>query len=65
MKINAVADESWNNEQSNTLVYYAVKLVGKDMCVSIHLITPDEIVTDASGKIRSVISYVKAFSSPV
>lgn len=62
LQINVVPDDSWNDEQRDKLVYYAVKLLGKDMRVSLHLITPDEIVTDSSGKIRSVISYVNACS---
>jgi len=59
LQINVVPNESWNEKQKENMVHYAAKLVGTDMNLFIHLVQPDEIIADTSGKIRSVISYVK------
>jgi len=56
LSVHVVPEESWNPSQKDKLAYYVKKLVGKEMAVHIHQITQDDIITDASGKIRTVIS---------
>ncbi|NVL90019.1 MAG: phenylacetate--CoA ligase family protein [Desulfobacterales bacterium] len=62
LRINVVPDEAWDDKQQEKLSYCVKRLVGKNMNVFIHRIMPDEIVTDVSGKIRTVISSVKVGS---
>ncbi|MBN2845554.1 MAG: phenylacetate--CoA ligase family protein [Deltaproteobacteria bacterium] len=57
--INVVPEKEWDDRQEEELAYYVTKLVGTGMKIHIHKVTQHDIVTDASGKIRSVISCVK------
>lgn len=59
LHINVVPEKEWDARQEEELAYYVTKLVGTGMKIHIHKVTQDDIVTDASGKIRSVISCVK------
>ncbi len=58
--INIVPDKEWNNGQRDRLLFYAKKLVGTEMAVSLREISQDEIIVNESGKIRSVISLLKS-----
>lgn len=59
LHINVVPEKEWDARQEDKLAYYVKKLVGTGMRSHIHKVTQDDIITDASGKIRSVISCVK------
>ena len=59
LHINVVPEKEWDARQEDKLNYYVTKLVGTSMRAHIHKVTQDDIITDASGKIRSVISCVK------
>lgn len=59
LHINIVPNESWDDKQREKMFYYVKNLVGADMNIIIRQVMPDEITRDASGKMRSVISYVK------
>jgi len=59
LHINVVPKRDWDARQEDILLHYVTKLVGTGMSVHIHAVTQDNIITDASGKIRSVISSVK------
>jgi phenylacetate-CoA ligase len=57
--VNVVPNEAWDNGQEERLASYVRKLAGKSMDIHVNQVTSDEIITDSSGKIRSVISYVE------
>ena len=59
LHVNVVPGETWTEGKSEKLFSYVKKLAGKEMAVRMHQITQDDIITDASGKTRAVISYVK------
>jgi len=59
LHVNVVPGETWTKGEHEKLSCYVTKLVGKEIDVRMHQITQDDIITDASGKTRAVISYVK------
>ena len=59
LHINVVPEKEWDARQEDKLTHYVTKLIGTGMRAHIHKVTQDDIITDASGKIRSVISCVK------
>ena len=59
LHVNVVPGETWTEGESEKLSCYVKKLAGKEMDVRMHQITQNDIITDTSGKTRTVISYVK------
>ena len=56
LQINVVPNSTWDENQEEKLKFYAAKLAGTGMNIAVHQITPDHIIRDASGKVRSVVS---------
>ena len=54
--VNIVPGVLWNSGEEEKLSGYLLKLIGKNMEVTIRQITMGEIIRDSSGKIRTVIS---------
>ncbi|MFC1857440.1 phenylacetate--CoA ligase family protein [Thermodesulfobacteriota bacterium] len=58
LNVNVVPAQSWHVAHEEKLARYVKKLVGKEMTINIRMIGENEIIEDASGKIRTVISEV-------
>lgn len=58
LEIRVVPSARWNPQEAANLMGYARDLLGPHMRVQIRSVPPEEIVTDASGKRRRVISRV-------
>jgi phenylacetate-CoA ligase len=57
--INVVPGNKWNKEKEGELSVYVRKLVGPEVYIRIACVTSEDIIKDASGKCRTVISRVK------
>jgi phenylacetate-CoA ligase len=58
LHVNVIPGKMWNDEQQEKLAFCIEDLVGSEMKVSIRSVDHDDIIADASGKIRPVISHV-------
>jgi len=59
LHVNVVPGEMWADGDNDEMLRYMKELTGKEMDVRVHRITRDDLITDPSGKTRTVISYVK------
>ncbi|MEW6666384.1 MAG: hypothetical protein AB1512_14335 [Thermodesulfobacteriota bacterium] len=57
--VNVIPLETWDEAEEKRLVHTVRKFVGDGIKVAVHRIGPDEVIIDASGKLRTVISRVK------
>jgi len=60
LHVNIVPGPEWEDPKKQKLAHYVRKLVGATMDLSFDCVTMDDIVTDPSGKIRTVISRIKS-----
>jgi len=58
LHVHVIPGKMWNDEQREKLGSCIKELVGSEMTVSIRSVDHDDIIVDASGKIRPVISHV-------
>ncbi|MFC1839991.1 phenylacetate--CoA ligase family protein [Thermodesulfobacteriota bacterium] len=61
--VNIVPGVLWNSKEEEKISSYLLKLIGKNMEITIRRITMDEIIRDSSGKIRTVISLLPNISN--
>ena len=58
LDIRVLPNARWDDVQRDRLLDYCRKLVGPEMRLQATCVSPDQIVTDRSGKRRMVISRV-------
>ncbi len=59
LRVNVITGEEWTYGERDKLSRYLAQFAGKEMVIGINQITPEDIIRDASGKIRTVISCVE------
>lgn len=59
LHIRVVPGKEWDDSREDKLMTYARKMVGSEMRIHLVRVSSDDIITDRSGKRRSVISRVK------
>jgi hypothetical protein len=55
MEVKVVQNQDWNEESEQQLLQYTRRLLGPSMKAKLVLTSPNGLIRDRSGKIRSVI----------